>query len=396
MIPDLLSSSRAPGLGGHSAPKAMTGLRFTWPSMVVVAALLAACSSSERSEEPVRAVKTQVISGSGIQDAQTYAGEVRSRVESRLAFRVPGQMLSREVGLGDTVKAGQTLARLDPGDLGLAQQAAQAAVRAAQTQAEQASSDLRRYADLLKQGFISPAEFERREATAKSAQAQLEQAQAQAAVQANQTRYALLVADAPGVITALEAEPGMVLAAGQAVVRLAHDGPRDVVFTVPEDRVRRFRELKGRTGALLVSLGVEPSSNAPLPATVREVALAADPQTRTFLVKADVGAHAPLLGQLVTVRMAASQDPAPKAATDLISLPMAAVQGVQGRSQVWLLDPSSMTVKPVEVNPAGLADGRVLIAAGLQPGQEVVVAGVHTLTVGQRVKRYADPRGSAR
>ena len=176
---------------------------------------------------------------------------MRARVESRLGFRVAGKITRRQAELGQHVKAGQVLAQLDPQDYQLAADAARAQHAAALTNRDLAAADLKRYRDLREQNFISGAELERRETTYKAAQAQLEQAQAQLASQGNQASYTTLVADVPGVITAIEAEPGQVVAAGTPVVRIAQDGARDVVFAVPEDRAALIKPGSRGRGARL-------------------------------------------------------------------------------------------------------------------------------------------------
>jgi len=193
-------------------------------------AVLAACSKTETAPDPVRAVRTTTISPQTAGGAYEYAGEIKSRTESRLSFRVGGKMLKRSVDLGDPVKAGQVLAQLDPQDLRLGQDAARATVAAAQASYDQNAADFKRYKDLHEQGFIGPAELDRRDMALKTARAQLDQAKAQSNVQGNQASYAALLADASGVITGVDIEPGMVVAAGTPVLRLAHDGARDVVF----------------------------------------------------------------------------------------------------------------------------------------------------------------------
>ena len=314
--------------------------------------------------------------------AHDYAAEIRSRSESRLGFRVAGKLLSREVNLGDRVRAGQVLARLDGQDLRLGADAARAGVNAAQVQFDLAMADLRRYRELHQQGFIGAAELDRREAGVRSAQSQLDQAKAQWSVQGNQAAYATLVADAAGVVTAVEAEPGQVLAAGTPVVRMAYDGPRDAVFSVPEDRATAFRALAGQRGMLRLQLW---GQDAEVPVVVREVAAAADPVTRTYQVKADVGAAAVSLGQTATVRVAGAAGDA------VVRLPLTAVVEAKGRSVVWLLDPVAMTVRQQPVKVGGADGNLVVIASGLKPGDQVVTAGTHVLNLGQKVRRYAEP-----
>lgn len=348
---------------------------------MIMALTLAACSKPAATPEPVRAVRTLTVAAGQTGGAIDYAGEVRARVESRLAFRVAGKMVSRPAGLGDSVKAGQVLASLDPQDLRLGQDAARSSVQAARVNHEQALADFKRFKDLRDQGFISAAELERRETTLKAAQAQLQQAQAQAGVQTNQARYTTLVADVSGVVTAVEAEPGAVLNAGAAVLRLAQDGPRDVVFSVPEDQADALRALQGRAGAVQVRMWG--ADAAALPATVREVAAAADPATRTFVVKADIGKAAVRLGQSATVSVALPSIPG------VVKLPLAAVFEQQGKSSVWVLDTATMTVRAQPIVVGGAEGNLIVVAGGLSPGQQVVSAGVHVLAPGQKVALYA-------
>jgi membrane fusion protein, multidrug efflux system len=363
-------------------------LRRGLPATLVCAAavVLAACTKPAPPPEPVRAVRTLIVSSASAASVREYAAEVRARTESRLGFRVAGKLVQRTAELGQTVRAGQVLARLDATDLKLGQDAALAASRAAQTNYELAAAEFKRYQDLRAQGFISGLELERREAALKAQQAQRDQALAQAGVQGNQAGYAALTAPAAGVITGVDAEVGAVLAVGAGVLRLAHDGPRDAVFAVPEDQLAGMRARLGKPGALKVRPW---NGGAVLPATVREVAAAADPATRTYLVKADLGRAAVQLGQTVTVL-----DELPR--TDgIVRLPLAAVMQQQGQTAVWVLDPARMTVQVQPVGVAGTDGNTVVVASGLRPGQVVVTAGVHALTPGQQVKHYAPPGATA-
>jgi membrane fusion protein, multidrug efflux system len=359
----------------------MNAPRPRWISIVGLAlgAILAGCSRQDAVPEPIRAVKTMVVKSETAGGHLEFAAEVRARVESRLAFRVPGKLVSRSAEVGQRVRAGQVLAQIDAADLQLAQEAAAAATRAAEVQWAQSAADYKRFEELRAQGFISAAELERRDNALKAARAQLEQARAQADVQRNQAAYSVLVATADGVITAVDAEVGAVLAAGTPVVRLAHDGPRDIVFAVPEDGVGPLRALLGQPGAIQVRPWGEART---LPATLREVAAAADPVTRTFLAKADVGPAPLQLGQTATALMELP------VRTGVTKLPIAAVTQQQGRTSVWLVDPQTMTVRVQPVVVGGAEGNAVVIASGLSPGQTVVTAGVHVLTPGQKVKFF--------
>ncbi|MDP3618823.1 MAG: efflux RND transporter periplasmic adaptor subunit [Ramlibacter sp.] len=343
--------------------------------------LLAACSKPAPAPEPIRSVKVLTVGVEPIQSATEFSGDVRARIESRLGFRVAGKMVRRQAELGQQVKAGQLLAQIDPRDYQLAADAARAQVAAASTNRDLAAADFKRYAALKEQNFISGAELERRETTLKAAQAQLDQARAQFAAQGNQAGYANLVADVSGVVTAVEAEPGQVVTAGSPVFRIAQDGPRDVVFSVPEDKVAAIRP--GSDVAVRI-LALGPTN---LPGKVREVAASADPVTRTYAVKVALaaGVAAPLGSTAYVAPQGLSA-----AGTPVIKLPTSALRRQGQGTAVWVLDKATMTVKsqPVEI---ATADGNeAVIASGLQPGMLVVTAGVHVLSPGQKVVIYQD------
>ncbi len=359
---------------------------LVWAPLLV---LLSACGRQEAAPEPERAVRTLVLKADSAGMTHEYAAEVRARTESRLSFRVGGKILARKVNVGDRVKPGQLLAQLDPQDLMLAQEAARAGVLAARANRDQLGADFKRFIDLREQGFISAAELERRETAFKTAQAQLEQARAQANAQGNQAGYAQLLADVAGVVTGVDAEPGMVVAAGTPIVRVALDGPRDVVFSVPEDQLGAVQALATKPGALKARLWAADAASAQ-PVSLREVSAAADPITRTFLLKADAGLLSARLGQTATVVVEAPRQ------EQVIKLPLSAVLQQQGQNTVWLLDPTQMTLKMQVVQVAGADGNQVVIAGGLSPGQEVVVAGVHVLKQGLKVKRYQDGASTPR
>jgi RND family efflux transporter MFP subunit len=346
--------------------------------LLVLSAALAACSKPAPPAEPVRSVKVMTVGVQGAGSQLEYAGEVRARVESTLGFRVGGKLLERPIEPGQRVKAGQLLARIDAQDLRLATDAARAQVVAARSNRDLAAADFKRYSELKNQGFIGGAELERREAVLKSAQAQLDQAQAQLSSQGNQAGYASLHADAPGVVTAVLAERGQVLAAGTPVLQLARDGARDVVFSVPEDKVAA---IKVGTPAQVRAW----SAPGYHPGVVREVAASADPVTRTFTVKVALQATDVLaLGSTVSVLPQAVQS----VGAPVIKLPTSALWQQGQATAVWVLDPASMTVKPQTVQIATADGNDVVVSAGLQPGMQVVVAGVHVLAPGQKVTRY--------
>lgn len=350
-------------------------------TLAVAALLLSACSKPAPPDEPIRAVRVVTVGAGNIQSVAEFAGEVRPRVESRMGFRVAGKLVRRQAELGQKVSAGQVLAQIDPQDYKLAADASKAQVALAQTNRNLAAADFKRYKDLRDQNFISSAELERRDTTLKAAQAQLEQAQAQMATQGNQQSYTTLVADVAGVVTSVDAEPGQVVSAGTSVVRIAQDGARDAVFSVPEDKIAMIKvgsevDVKGWAASTV------------LKGTVREVAASTDPVTRTFGVKVSLdAATAPPLGSTVTV----VPKPMERSSVTVIKLPTSAFIQDGGKSSVWVLDKQTMRVRlqPVQI---ATADGNdVVVAAGLAPGMVVVSAGVHVLSPNQKVTVYKEP-----
>ncbi len=347
--------------------------------LVISAAVLTACNKAPAPQEPVRAVKLITVGASASTLSLEFSGEVRARIEANLGFRVAGKLISRPAEVGQRVSAGQLLAQIDPQDYRLAADAAAAQMVAAQTNRDLAAADLKRYQGLRDQGFISAAELERREAAFKAAQAQWQQAQAQNTVQGNQSNYTRLLADGAGVITSIDANPGQVVAAGQPVVRLALDGPRDVVFSVPEDKLPQLKA-GSKVQARLWNSGES------LQAQVRDVSASADPITRTFLVKAALPQGADVvLGSTVNVSLpSAGASGAPR-----ITLPTSALRMEAGATSVWVFDPNTMTVKAQAIE-VKTADGNdAVVTSGLQNGDQVVVSGVHVLTPGQKVSVFA-------
>ena len=353
--------------------------------ILVALAGLAACSKPAPPEEPIRAVKVMTVGINTFSSGYEFAGEVKAQVESRLSFRVGGKIIKRQAELGQRVTVGQVLAQLDPQDYKLAADAARAQLQVAATNRDLAAADYKRYAALKEQNFISGAELERRESMLKAAQAQVDQAQSQLAVQGNQAGYAVLKADVAGVVTAVEAEPGQVVSAGTPVVRIAADGPRDVVFSVPEDKVANIKPGM----AVKVRGWAQDAQAAMLLAKVREVAASADPVTRTYQVKLALNGTAtpPPLGATVYVL---PEGLGGVQGMPVIKLPTSALRQEGQASAVWVMDKASMTVKSQTVQIATADGNDAVIAAGLQPGMLVVSSGVHVLSPGQKVTIYQE------
>lgn len=347
-------------------------------SLLALSLLLAACSKPPEAADPVRAVKLMTVAVENMNSGSEFAGEVRARVESRLGFRVAGKVTRRPAEIGQRVRPGQLLAQLDAQDFKLAADAMRSQLLGSTTNRDLAAAEFKRYKDLKDQNFVSGVELDRREATLMAANAQVAQMQAQLAALGNQSGYTSLLADVAGVVTAVEAEPGQVVQAGTPIVRIAQDGPRDVLFSVPEDRLK----------AIALGSAVEVrqwSSNAGIKGVVREVAALADPVTRTYMVKVALdGAAAPPLGSTVSV--------APQALSakgvPVIKLPTSALKQDGNSSAVWVYDAASMTVRSQPVQLVAADGNEVVVSSGLTPGMQVVMAGVHVLSPGQKVTVY--------
>ena len=354
-------------------------------ALAAVVTTLVACSKAEALQDPLRSVKLLTVAGSDLNLGGEYAAEVRARVESRLGFRVGGKLVHRPAEPGQRVAAGQLLALVDAQDFQLAAQAAQAQVSAAQSQRDLAAAEFKRFEALKAQNFISGAELERREASLKAADAALSQAKAQSQAQGNQAGYARLTASHAGVITAVEAEVGQVVSAGQPVVRLAHDGPRDAVFAVSESAIMAIRVGQSMQATVL-------STGQMVQGTVREMGASADPVTRTYAVKLALSPGVALpLGATLNVRAPGVSG----ALASAIKLPTSALRQEGQGTAVWVLDEATMTVNSQAVQLGPVDGNEVVVTSGLQPGQKVVSAGVHVLSPGQKVTVYGAAPASA-
>ncbi len=337
---------------------------------------LAGCGKKTEPVPEVRPVRLMQLSQHGGKTAFEFSGDVRPRVESRLGFRVGGKIAARLVDVGATVRKGQPLARLDPTDLSLAEAGSRAQYEAARTDRDLAAADLKRYNDLFAKGFISAAEQNRRKATYEAAESRLRQAEAGLRSQSNQTAYAVLNADADGVVTAIDAEVGQVVTPGQPVVRVAQTAEKEVAIGLPEDQVDQLR------GITDVSIHTWAEPQRSLPGRVREIAAAADPVTRTYATRVTIpNPPADLkLGMTAVVTFVRN------GATPAIRVPLTALLQDQGRNQVWVYDTAAGTVQPVPVTLGEAIGNEVEVRQGLAPGQTIVTAGVHLLRPGQKVR----------
>jgi RND family efflux transporter MFP subunit len=338
-------------------------------------ALMAGWSSKPTVKDPrLRSPRVEIFEAQATgSNKRTFTGIVAARVQSDLGFRVAGKILERSVDVGQRVQKGQPLMRLDPEDLRLSAAAEQANVEAARAKYTQAKADEARSAMLVKSGVISPREYDQDRAALDSAKAQLEAAEAQARVSNNFSEYADLVADADGVIVRTLSEPGQVVAAGQTVIQLAQDGPREALINLPEG-VRP--ELGTIASARLYG------QDQMYRARLREFSDAADPTSRTFearYVLEGEAASAPL-GSTVTITLVANQT----SRNQSVRVPVGAVYDRGSGPGIWIVDDKS-EVKVRRVQIASIGQEEVLVSHGVDAGERIVALGAHLLHEGQVV-----------
>lgn len=337
-------------------------------------AVLSACSRQAEKTEDIRPVRAISLVSSDVDVNAEFSGEVKARVESRLGFRVGGKIVSRKVDVGTLVKKGQVLMQLDPQDLQLSQAQSLANLRAAETNRDLAKAELQRYQELRSKSFVSQAVLDAKESTYKSAQANVDAAQAGYRGQSNQAGYASLLADVDGVVTAVNAEIGQVVAAGTPVVNVAKSGEKEIVIGIPEDKVESLR----RVPDVQVRLWADPK-NA-VAGKIREISPVADPSTRTYTVKVSIpdSLAEAKLGMTAVVQFA-SKTPTPQ-----IKVPLTALFYEKKATSVWIVEQGAVKLVPVTIG--GVAGNDIVLASGVKTGQTVVTAGVNLLKPGQKVK----------
>lgn len=341
-----------------------------------VAVLLAGCKPAEVPQTPeVRPVRVVTIAKRAVGDTVAITGTVQAQTEVNQSFRIDGRLVERAVGVGDAVRPGQLIARLDPQNEESGLQVARAQLASARAQQVEARNNFARMRDLVAENAVARATFEQAEAMMKTADSAVEAAQSQVALAENRLSYTRLVSDVAGVVTAQGAEPGEVVGAGRMIVQVAKEGAREAVFDVPA----RVKDAAPARPAIVVTLVSDPKVTAT--GTVREVAPRADPVTGTFRVRVRLDNPPPAmrLGTTVTGRILLGSAPA-------IEIPPSAVTRADRQASVWVVDRKTGTVSPRAIEIRSSDPLRVEVAAGLNPGDVVVTAGIQALRPGQKVR----------
>ncbi|WP_339071865.1 efflux RND transporter periplasmic adaptor subunit [Methylovirgula sp. 4M-Z18] len=345
----------------------------------LLAISLTGCHEDQPSPPEARPVRTVTIERRAEGETVSLIGQIRAKDQVSLAFRLDGRMIERPVHVGDVLTVGQIVAKLDPENQENALRSAQATLTSANAQLTQARLNFARVQQGVKDEWASHAQFEAAQESLSSTQAQVDSAQAQENNARDQLGYAVLSADAPGSVTAVGAEPGEVVHAGQMVVQVARQGGLDAVFDVPEELIRTGP----RDPAVEIALTQDPQVRAT--GRVREVAPEADAATRTFQIKVGI-ANPPetlRLGATVTGRIKLS---APAG----VEVPASALTEANGHPAVWVVDPKSQTVSLRNVVVLRYDPASLVISQGLENGEFVVTAGIQTLFPGQKVRLLGD------
>ncbi|MBT1156503.1 efflux RND transporter periplasmic adaptor subunit [Aminobacter anthyllidis] len=335
---------------------------------------LSACSEAKtETVEAIRPVKVVEIASMGTTRELDYSGAVKARTEMNLGFRVAGKITERVVNIGDKVKSGDLLARIDATDYQLGVSTAEANLQAAEKQVETARLVDDRAAQLFAKKFASEAQREQASLAYKQASSQRDAALSSLRQARNQVGYAELRADQNGIVTAVNADSGQVVGAGTPVVAVAVDGDKEVQIAVPELEIAQFQPGKP------VKVSFWSDDKLVLDGKVREVAGSADPQSRTFSVRVSLPDDARvLLGMSATIEASVNNG------KEFVSIPLSALANQDGKDIVWVVNDEQVHARGIKV--ASFADAGVQVADGLKPGDIVVAAGTQFMAENLKVK----------
>ena len=347
--------------------------------LLSMAVLLAACSKSEPPPEPVRPVLSIKVQALNEETLGRFAGSIQARYESNTGFRVGGRIASRNVDVGAEVGKGTLLATLDPSDQQNQLRSAQGDLAKVRAQLINAQANARRQQALFDRGVGAQAQLDIANTDLKTTQASLEQAQAAVNQSKDQLGYTELRSDHKAVVTAWNAEAGQVVTAGQQVVTLAQPDIKEAVIDLPDTLVDQIPS----DVVFLVAGQLDPSINTT--AIIREIEPQAQSATRTRRARLTLAETPPgfRLGTAISVTLSSAIKPR-------IELPATALQEVDGKTRIWVIDTQSKTVNPRDVSVISRADGTVVLAGGVKNGEQVVSAGVNSLKPGQSVKLDED------
>lgn len=367
----------------------LAGLFRRYPMVFLMAALaIVVCGAAFGRDKklPAEETSTRMVRSFTVVSAQggvvEYTGVIHARTESDLGFRVSGKILEKLVKSGDHVKRGQALMQLDPTDLRLAANSAQAAVEAARAQNKRALSDELRQRELAAIKAVSVQEYEQAKSAADATTAQLNSAIAYSKQMENQVHYAVLRADSDGVVMETPADVGQVVGPGNVVLRLAHDGAREAVINLPEGNTRLAKSMA--VARLYADAGQS------FPAELRELSAMADPLTRTYQARYSLdgaGKNAPL-GATVTVQLGIEAD---KEAEQQYEIPVSALYDGGAGASVWVIDPDTSTLSRRQVEVARLGSETALVSNSLSPGERILALGAHLVREGERVTIISEP-----
>jgi membrane fusion protein, multidrug efflux system len=336
--------------------------------------LLSGCQPEQEEQAAPRPVWVLTIADTAAPQSSRYTGEVKSRYESNIGFRINGKITARAVNVGDLVKKGQLIAQLDASDTRLNAQASSAEVQTAQANLALAQAELERRQQLYRQQFISKSALDSYETQVKTSAARLEQAKSQAAISQRQTGYSQLLADRSGAIGMIQAEPGQVVTAGQTIAQIYDLQTLEILIAVPETVIDSLHV--GDSASVTIE-GLQHTYQG----RIREISPAANSQTHAFdlriqLLDADAKIK---LGMTAEVRFLH-----PSQAQTII-VPSTAVTQFADQASVWIIDANQQAHRRA-VTTGKLTEAGVEITSGLQAHETIATIGVHTLTEGMRVQ----------
>jgi RND family efflux transporter MFP subunit len=340
-----------------------------------IALVLSACSKKEPPPEPVRPVLSMKVEALSEEDLGRFAGSIQARYESNTGFRVGGRIASRKVDVGAEVEKDTLLATLDPSDQQNQLRSAQGDLAKIQAQFINAKATALRQQALFDRGVGAQAQLDAANTDLKTTQASLDQARAAVDQSKDQLGYTELRADHKAVVTAWNAEAGQVVSAGQQVVTLAQPDIKEAVIDLPNTLVDQLPS----DVVFLVAAQLDPGTNTT--AVIREIEPQAQSATRTRRARLTLADTPPgfRLGTAISVTLSSAIKPR-------LELPLTALQEVDGKPRIWVVDPQNQTVAPRDVKVISRTDSTVVLADGVKNGERVVTAGVNSLKPGQKVK----------